>query len=206
MAERAKAAGTLAAAIAAIVLAVVGVEGGFVDHPSDPGGATNHGVTEAVARQHGYTGPMRALPLDTAIAIYGADYVVKPGFDRVIERSVALGQETVDQGVNFGPRRPSCYLQRSLNALNRRERDYADLAVDCRVGPATAAAYDALAHRRGPRAACELLLKLMDAQQAAEYLRLAGENGRLEEFVPGWIDKRVGNVPLGRCADGGAAR
>ena len=36
----------LAVAIGANVLAVVAVEGGFVDHPSDPGGATNHGVTE----------------------------------------------------------------------------------------------------------------------------------------------------------------
>lgn len=49
-------------------------EGGFVDHPSDPGGATNHGVTERVARQHGYTGDMRDLPLSVATTIYRKQY------------------------------------------------------------------------------------------------------------------------------------
>ena len=199
----AKAAGGLLAAIAAIVLAVVGVEGGYVDNPNDPGGKTNHGVTEKVARQHGYTGSMRNLPVETAIEIYGADYVVAPGFDRLVEQSVALGEELVDQGVNFGPHRPSCWLQGALNALNRQERDYRDLAVDCRVGPATAAAYDALVHRRGARTACELVIKLMDAQQGAEYLRLAQRNAKLETFVPGWIDHRLGNVPIARCGEGG---
>jgi lysozyme family protein len=194
----------LAAAIGAIVLAIAAVEGPFVDHPSDPGGATNHGVTEQVARAHGYTGDMRKLPVETAIAIYGADYVVKPGFDRVVMRSVALGHELADSGVNFGPRQPSCWLQTALNALNRQGRDYPDLAVDCRVGPATLAAYDALTKRRGGQKACELTIKLMDAQQGAEYLRLAAANPKLEDFMAGWIDNRIENVPLRRCVEGGA--
>jgi lysozyme family protein len=199
----AKVAGGLVAAIAAIVLAVVGVEGGYVDNPNDPGGRTNHGITEKVARQHGYTGSMRDLPVETAIAIYGADYVIEPGFDRIVARNIALGEELVDQGVNFGPHRPSCWLQGALNALNRQGRDYRDLAVDCRVGPATAAAYDALVRQRGARTACELVIKLMDAQQGAEYLRLAQRNAKLETFVPGWIDHRLGNVPIARCNEAG---
>lgn len=38
-------------------------EGGFV---VDDGGATNHGITEAVARAHGYPGPMESLPESVA--------------------------------------------------------------------------------------------------------------------------------------------
>lgn len=201
-----KVAGGLATAIAAIVLAVVGVEGGYVDNPNDPGGKTNYGVTERVARQHGYEGSMRSLPVETAIEIYGESYVRKPGFDRIVARSIALGEETVDQGVNFGPHRPSCWLQTALNALNRRGRDYPDVAVDCHVGPGTASAYDALARKRGSRAACELVLKLMEAQQGAEYLRLTTTNARLEEFMPGWTEHRLGNVPLARCREGGAGQ
>ena len=41
------------AAVLAIVAGVFAVEGGYVNNPADPGGETNHGVTVAVAREHG---------------------------------------------------------------------------------------------------------------------------------------------------------
>ncbi|CAJ8753606.1 secretion activator protein [Burkholderia pseudomallei] len=50
-------------------IALVGNEGGYVDNPKDPGGATRWGITERVARASGYAGPMRDLPLETAKAI-----------------------------------------------------------------------------------------------------------------------------------------
>jgi lysozyme family protein len=35
---------------------VIGREGGYSNHPADRGGATRWGITEAVARAHGYRG------------------------------------------------------------------------------------------------------------------------------------------------------
>lgn len=52
----------------------IGLEGGFVDNPADPGGATMYGVTESVARKWGYTGPMQDLPLDVAKQIAKQEY------------------------------------------------------------------------------------------------------------------------------------
>lgn len=49
-------------------------EGGYVNHPSDPGGATRYGITQAVARESGYIGDMRVLPINTAADIYRAKY------------------------------------------------------------------------------------------------------------------------------------
>jgi len=64
-----------------IIAGVVGREGGYVDNPDDKGGPTRWGVTEKVARAHGYTGHMRDLPRATAVAIFEADYWFGPRFD-----------------------------------------------------------------------------------------------------------------------------
>lgn len=47
-------------------------EGGYWEDPT--GGATNHGITEKVARAWGYLGPMKELPLTTAREIARAWY------------------------------------------------------------------------------------------------------------------------------------
>ena len=48
--------------VVGLVDGVIDREGGFVDHPADKGGPTCFGITQAVARAHGYAGPMRLLP------------------------------------------------------------------------------------------------------------------------------------------------
>jgi len=40
---------------------LIGHEGGYVNHPDDPGGETNWGITLRTAREQGYTGEMRDL-------------------------------------------------------------------------------------------------------------------------------------------------
>lgn len=194
-----KPAAALAAAIAAIIGSVVAVEGGYVDHPSDPGGKTNHGITERVARACGFQGHMRDLSEGFARRCYARNYVEKPGFIPIVNASTALGKETVDSGVNVGPARPAIWFQQSLNHLNRRGRDYSDVSVDGDIGPATMYAYSRLAAVRGERTACTLMVKLMDAKQAAHYMRLASNNSKFEDFMPGWVDHRLWNVPLGDC-------
>ena len=49
---------------------LLGHEGNYSDHPADPGGKTRYGITEAVARDVGYRGDMRDLPLDLAKRVY----------------------------------------------------------------------------------------------------------------------------------------
>ncbi|ULR90931.1 glycoside hydrolase family 108 protein [Comamonas sp. B21-038] len=196
MSDKAKIWGSTLAAAAAIVGALFAVEGGFVNDPKDPGGATNHGITEKVARDHGYQGSMEQLPKEVAVDIYSQDYINEPGFNRVIAISPAVGHKLVDAGVNAGAGRASRWFQEALNQLNRGGQDYPMLTVDGQLGPRTLAAYQALERKRGRAKACEMVLKLVDVQQGAHYMRLG-----MPTFVVGWVDHRLGNVPLARCAE-----
>lgn len=196
MSDKAKIWGSTLAAAAAIVGALFAVEGGFVNDPKDPGGATNHGITEKVARDHGYQGPMQQLSKEVAVDIYSQDYINEPGFNRVIAISPAVGHKLVDAGVNAGVGRASRWFQEALNQLNRGGQDYPMLTVDGQLGPRTLAAYQALERKRGRAKACEMVLKLVDVQQGAHYMRLG-----MPTFVVGWVDHRLGNVPLARCAE-----
>ena len=71
-------------------------EGGYVNDPADKGGPRRFGITEAVARAHGYAGAMIELPRDEAAAIYRRLYWLRPRFDQV-------AAELFDTGANMGP-------------------------------------------------------------------------------------------------------
>lgn len=166
-------------------------EGGFVDHPADRGGATNWGITEAVARANGYGGTMKALPRATAAAIYRRRYWLVPQFDRIAERAPALAAELFDTGVNMGPRVAATFLQRALNALNRGATDYPDMPLDGAIGPVTLAALDCFLNARG-RGGEAALVKAVEALQGERYLALAERRPANEAFLYGWLANRIG--------------
>lgn len=168
-------------------------EGGYVNHPADRGGPTNYGITQAVARAHGYGGAMRDLPRHEAAAIYTRLYWLRPGFDAVAERSTAIAAELFDTGVNMGPAVAATFLQRALTALNRNGADYPDLTPDGRVGPTTLAALDAFLRARGRKGGETVLLRALEALQGERYLRLAEKRPANEAFLYGWLANRIGN-------------
>ena len=167
-------------------------EGGYVHHHADRGGATCWGVTEAVARAHGYAGPMRALPREEACAIYRRLYWFRPGLDQVAARAPRLAAELFDTAANMGPGTAVAFLQRVLNALNRGARDYPDLVNDGAVGPRTLRALDAFLHVRAPGGET-VLLKAVEALQGERYLTLAERRPANEAFLYGWLANRLGS-------------
>ena len=169
-------------------------EGGLVSHPSDRGGPTKYGITEAVARAHGYRGAMRDLPRDEAAAIYKRLYWLRPRLDQVAKRSAAIAAELFDTGANMGPAVAATFLQRALSALNRDRKDYPDLVPDGRIGPATLAALDTFLDLRGKAGGEAVLLRALDALQGERYLRLAERRPANEAFLYGWLANRVGEL------------
>jgi lysozyme family protein len=175
-----------------LIDALIEREGGFVSHPADKGGPTCFGITEAVARAHGYAGPMRLLPREEAATIYERLYWLRPRFDEIARRSWRLAAELFDSGVNMGPAVAVTFLQRALTALNRNASDYPDLTPDGRVGPATLAALDAFLARRGRSSGETVLLRALEALQGERYLRLAERRPANEAFLYGWLANRIG--------------
>lgn len=90
-------------------------EGGYSNHPSDPGGATNFGITIAnYARFKARTvtaAEVKAMPLADAKAIYRGSYW---NVLRCDELPAGLDYAVFDYGVNSGPGRAAKVLQRLL--------------------------------------------------------------------------------------------
>jgi len=88
-------------------------EGGYVNHPSDPGGETNLGVTRAVYEQYAgrqvMDGEMEGLTHDDVYPIYRENY-----WNRVRGDDLPSGVDwsVFDWGVNSGTSRAAKALQR----------------------------------------------------------------------------------------------
>ena len=94
---------------------LLGHEGGYVNHPNDPGGETNWGITKAVAREFGYTGSMRDLPRDTAKRIYRVKYWDTVKADEMPD---AVRYPLFDAAVNSGVGQAARWLQRALGVAD----------------------------------------------------------------------------------------
>ena len=198
--------GAIAAAVAIILAGVYAVEGGYVNDARDPGGATNYGVTEQVARASGYRGDMRRFPQHCdgpaticADAVYVRSYIAAPGYMPLVEIEPAVAGELIDTAVNMGWRRPNRWYRLTMNVLGGARLP--DSAAS--LGPADIAAYRMLQTKLGVIPACTATLDALDARQAAEYRRLAAANPRLRAFLKGWLRNRIGNVDRRSCGKGG---
>lgn len=113
---------------------VLAHEGGYVDHPSDPGGATNLGITRKTLARWRKVIPWTSLPKsevkaltrETVAPIYRAFY-----WDEIRGDDLPAGLDyaVFDYAVNSGPGRAAMALQRILG-----------VADDGEIGPITLAA------------------------------------------------------------------
>lgn len=166
-------------------------EGGYVNDPADRGGATRYGITEAVARAHGYKGHMRDLPKDLAKTIYRKTYWTNPRFDQVNQIHPAVAEELLDTGVNCGVAFAKPLLQRALNLLNNQGKEgWPDLAVDGIYGPATLNALNAFLKKRGKDGA-QALLRVLNIMQGQRYIEICERNPSQEKYFFGWVLNRV---------------
>lgn len=179
-----------------LVDAAIEREGGYVRRPAQRGGPTCFGITEAVARAHGFAGPIRRLPRDEAARIYARLFWLRPRFDQIARRSPRIAAELFDTGVNMGPAVAVTFLQRALTALNRNGADYPDLVPDGRIGDRTLAAFDAFLALRGTNSGETVLLRALEALLGERYLRLAERRPANETYLYNWLANRTAEPEL----------
>ena len=167
---------------------IIAREGGFVNDPDDPGGATNFGVTVHTMRRLGLdlngdgqidAADVRRLTRDDARRIFVQHYYERPGIHRLPE---VLRASVFDMYVNAGSNAVKI-LQRLLKQMGQ------DLAVDGVIGPVTAAAA-----RAAERAAPEHLADAYAIARRNYYFRLADQRPASRKFARtriggkgGWI-------------------
>lgn len=147
---------------------LIGFEGGYSNHPADPGGETMWGVTAAVARANGYVGAMRDLPRETAKAIYRKQYWNAVCADHL---PFVVAFQVFDAAVNHGPANAAKWLQGAVGT-----------AQDGVMGPITLAA----AARMVPH----LLALLFNARRLAFYTDLP----TWPDFGRGWARRVAQNL------------
>lgn len=170
--------------------AIIEIEGGYVNDPYDSGGETKFGITVAVARAWGYSGPMVDLPRAVAFEIYEHRFWKALSLDEVCTLSPAIANEVADTAVNMGQGRSARFLQRALNVMNRLEHFYDDLVVDGLVGPASINALKSFLAAR-PDDGELVLVNALNCLQGAKYIDLAERREKDESFIFGWFKHRV---------------
>lgn len=147
-------------------------EGGYVNHPNDPGGETNRGVTRLVydsyRRSKGL--PMQSVKLITdheVTDIYKSRYWAE-GYCDAMPEPVAIVM--FDTAVNTGVKRAAVLLQRALRIVD-----------DGVIGPKTLAAIKTVdAH--------ELAILFIDERDKF-YKALVANKASFAVFLKGWLNR-----------------
>lgn len=157
-------------------------EGGFVNHPNDPGGATNLGITLNVWERHGVDLDGDGdIDIDDLILLTPADalQVYKRRYWNPIKgdgiRSQDIANIVFDMAVNSGVGQATKTLQRQLN------KQGFSLSVDGGFGNLTLAAVN--------KANTPQLFNDFWEARKAFYHALVAQNPKFKSFINGWMNR-----------------
>lgn len=166
-------------------------EGGLVDHPNDPGGITNFGISLRWALQtddrdrDGFqdadinrdgkvnADDIRQLTKARTASLYRAYWWDEYRYGQIEDQ--ALASRVFSMSVNMGASRAHKLLQRAVGACAPR------ITVDGLLGPKS----------RSAIACCHpgALLAALKAEQAGFYRLLAATKPRFKPFLQGWLNR-----------------
>lgn len=166
-------------AVARMIDDILRREGGFVNHASDRGGATNFGITQrtlASARGAAVSvDEVRKLTRDEARRIYRANYFTRPKIDRL---PALLQPMLFDMSINHGPGTAIKLLQQVLNDAGQ------PCDVDGGIGDETIAC----AQRAAVALGNALVNRLVERRVAFFEAIVAGDASQ-GVFLRGWLNR-----------------
>jgi lysozyme family protein len=168
-------------------------EAGYVNDPNDSGGETNHGITIAVARAHGYTGEMKDLSEGQAIAIAKQAYWDVMMLDDVADLSLSIASELFDTGFLSGTVMAGHLFQKALNLFRRADLPtplFPELAEDGHIGKMTVYAFSLYLKNRSAQGEL-VMLRCLNSLQGAFFVDLCRAQPKDDKFVFGWFLNRV---------------
>jgi lysozyme family protein len=173
-------------------------EGSYSNDPNDPGRETYKGISrinnsswmgwEIIDRCKEYgDGFHNCLSSNNTLEQYVRDLYKKKYWDifwgdSIIDQDIAT--EMFDIGVNIGPTIPIHFLQKSLNLLNRGQRDYPDIEVDGIMGQKTMSTLNN--HPENYK----YVYNILNIMQGNHYINCMNRNDKMERYTRGWL-KRV---------------
>ena len=153
-------------------------EGGYVNHPNDPGGHTNMGITLATYQRHfpeATVDTLKSLTRRQAISFYREHFYEKYRVDSLPE---IIRDVYFDSLVNHGPGNAGKILQRGVKARG------VDIKVDGKVGKRTIAG----AEKAAREDAEEFRAAVNDARQQF-YHRIVANRPQMKVFAKGWRNR-----------------
>ena len=157
---------------------LLGVEGGYVNHPTDRGGPTNWGITLGVLSE--WRGKkvtaldVKNMPRSEAIEIYKAKYWDSINLDKI--KSSLIAELVFDQSVNRGPLTAAKNLQESYNNISK-----VKIAVDGKIGPLSVSAIN------NAKVFDLAIAFFKDAQ--LDYATIVQKNRTQADFIRGWTNR-----------------
>lgn len=165
-------------------------EGGFVNDPVDPGGATNWGMSIRFLINDAGDGDddgwldgdidhdgdidvddIKNMTVEQARKLYRIHFWDKYNYDTIVDFTVAA--RAFDMTVNMGPRQTGKIIQRALNELGN------NLVVDGKIGKNTFATINCT----NP----EMLMAEIRQAHAQFYLDLIAAKPKFEKYRRGWL-------------------
>lgn len=161
-------------------------EGGFVNNPNDPGGATNKGITISTLSDwlgiEASVDDVKNISNDVVSAIYGQNYWNPVAGDHL--KSQAVATAIFDLGVNTGPTTSIRMAQACASIISGQR-----ISIDGLMGPGSIAAINTIIDE-------EEFIMAFASSTLNHYVDLIRKNASLKVFLNGWRNRAFRYITL----------